>query len=144
SEQPQFMIRISAPLQGSLETTDRITKEVEEELRQMKEVAFFTSNVGKGNPTIYYNMTQANENVEYADIFVQLHRDVKAKEKEFLIDELRHKWTNYLGAKIEVKNFEQGVPVISPVEVRLFGDDLDTLQYLAADVEELLKNTPGN
>src|SRR5690606_33854975 len=50
----------------------------------------------------------------------------------------------YLGAKIEVKNFEQGVPVISPVEVRLFGDDLDTLQYLAADVEELLKNTPGN
>lgn len=144
SEKPQFMIRISAPLQGSLETTDRITKEVEEELRQMKEVAFFTSNVGKGNPTIYYNMTQANENVEYADIFVQLHRDVKAKEKEFLIDELRHKWTNYLGAKIEVKNFEQGVPVISPVEVRLFGDDLDTLQYLAADVEELLKNTPGN
>src|SRR5690606_30116329 len=92
SEKPQFMIRISAPLQGSLETTDRITKEVEEELRQMKEVAFFTSNVGKGNPTIYYNMTQANENVEYADIFVQLHRDVKAKEKEFLIDELRHKW----------------------------------------------------
>ena len=51
---------------------------------------------------------------------------------------------NYLGAKIEVKNFEQGVPVISPVEVRLFGDDLDTLQRLAADVEELLKNTPGN
>src|SRR5690606_16239012 len=66
------------------------------------------------------------------------------KEKELLIEDLRQKWTNYLGAKIEVKNFEQGVPVISPVEVRLFGDDLDTLQRLAADIEELLKNTPGN
>lgn len=144
SEKPQFMIRIEAPLQGSLETTDSITRGIEEELRQTEDIKFFTSNVGKGNPTIYYNMTQANENVGYADIFVQLHDDVKAKEKELLIEDLRHRWANYPGAKIEVKNFEQGVPVISPVEVRLFGDDLDTLQRLAADVEELLKNTPGN
>lgn len=144
SEKPQFMIHIAAPLQGSLATTDSITREIEDELRQIADIKYFTSNVGKGNPTIYYNMSQASENVGHADIFVQLHNDVKAKEKELLIEALRQKWTNYLGAKIEVKNFEQGVPVISPVEVRLFGDDLDTLQRLAADVEELLKKTPGN
>ena len=144
SEKPQFMIHISAPLQGSLETTNRITKEIEAELREEKSVQFFTSNVGKGNPTIYYNMSQASENVSYADIFVQLDDGVKAAEKESLIEELRQRWTNYLGAKIEVKNFEQGVPVISPVEVRLFGNNLDTLQRLAADVESVLKNTPGN
>src|SRR5690606_29359534 len=144
SEKPQFMIHIAAPLQGSLQTTDSITRKIEAELHQIEDIKFFTSNVGKGNPTIYYNMSQASENVGYADIFVQLYDDVKAKEKELLIEDLRQKWTNYLGAKIEVKNFEQGVPVISPVEVRLFGDDLDTLQRLAADVEELLKNTPGN
>src|SRR5690606_23793262 len=120
------------------------TRKIEGELHQIEDVKFFTSNVGKGNPTIYYNMSQASENVGYADIFVQLHDDVKAKKKELLIEELRQKWTNYLGANIEVKNFEQGVPVLSPVEVRLFGDDLDTLQRLAADVEELLKNIPGN
>ncbi len=144
SEKPQFMIQIAAPLQGSLQTTDSLTRRIENELRTLPSVKYFTSNVGKGNPRIYYNMNQGNENVAYADIFVQLYPDVKAKEKEKLIEELRTKWASYLGAKIEVKNFEQGVPVISPVEVRLFGDDLDTLQRLAADVENILKTTAGN
>ncbi|WP_437921628.1 efflux RND transporter permease subunit [Sphingobacterium sp. LRF_L2] len=144
SEKPQFMVQISSPLQGSIQTTDSITKRIESDLRAISSVKYFTSNVGKGNPRIYYNMNQGNENVAYADIFVQLHTDVKAREKEALIEQLRQKWTSYLGAKIEVKNFEQGVPVLSPVEVRLFGDNLDTLQRLASDVEGLLKATAGN
>lgn len=144
SEKPQFMIQIAAPLQGSLQTTDSITRGIEKELKAIPDVKYFTSNVGKGNPRIYYNMNQGNENVAYADIFVQLHADVKANDKERLIEQLRARWTPYLGAKVEVKNFEQGVPVLSPVEVRLFGDDLDTLQRLAASVEGLLKETPGN
>ncbi|GHE23126.1 efflux RND transporter permease subunit [Sphingobacterium griseoflavum] len=144
SEKPQFMIQIASPLQGSIHTTDSIARRIENELHDIPSVKYFTSNVGKGNPRIYYNMNQGNENVAYADIFVQLHPDVKAKEKEKLIDELRARWTSYLGAKIEVKNFEQGVPVISPVEVRLFGDNLDTLQRLAAAVEHVLKATEGN
>src|SRR5690606_23966411 len=52
-------------------------------------------------------------------------------------------WTPYPGAKVEVKDFEQGVPIISPVEVRLFGENLDTLRSLAARVETLLKETAG-
>src|SRR5690606_29308654 len=62
---------------------------------------------------------------------------------EALIETLRQRWTPYLGAKVQVKNFEQGVPVISPVEVRLFGDNLDTLKRLAGRVEALLEDTPG-
>ena len=60
-----------------------------------------------------------------------------------LIDTLRKKWFSFLGAKVEVKNFEQGVPILSPVEVRLFGDNLDTLRNLAAHVETMLLNTKG-
>src|SRR5690606_4823537 len=44
---------------------------------------------------------------------------------------------------VEIKNFEQGIPMISPVEVRLFGDHIDSLQQLAGKVENLLKNTEG-
>ncbi|MBS1577981.1 MAG: efflux RND transporter permease subunit, partial [Bacteroidetes bacterium] len=45
--------------------------------------------------------------------------------------------------KVEVKNFEQGDQMISPVEVRLLGNDLDTLRSLAGKVEEMLKKTEG-
>src|SRR5690606_35280027 len=67
----------------------------------------------------------------------------RSRDKEALIERLRKRWTPCLGAKVEVKNFEQGVPVISPVEVRLFGDNLDTLKQLAYRVERMMEQTPG-
>ncbi|MGM1430724.1 efflux RND transporter permease subunit [Sphingobacterium lactis] len=144
SEKPQFMIHINSSLQSNLETTDSITKQIEKELKQLPDVKYFTSNVGKGNPRVYYNMQQEREDVSYADIFVQLHDDVKSKQKIELIEQLRKKWTPYLGAKVEVRDFEQGVPVISPVEVRIMGENLDTLQALSYKIEELLKHTEGS
>lgn len=144
SEKPQFMIHINTTLQANIQQTDSITKQIEAQLKQIPSVKYFTSNVGKGNPRVYYNMQQGSEDQAYADIFVQLHEDVKYKQKLALIESLREKWTPYLDAKIEVRDFEQGVPVISPVEVRIFGENLDTLQALSYRVEELLKNTAGS
>src|SRR5690606_5373096 len=135
SEKPQFLIRITAPLQANIYTTDSITRQIERELDSLPEVQYFAANVGKGNPRIYYNVEQANERADFAEIFVQLQPETSARDKEALIERLRQRWTPYLGAKVEVKNFEQGVPVISPVEVRLFGDNLDTLKQLASRVE---------
>jgi multidrug efflux pump subunit AcrB len=143
SEKPQFMIHINAALQSNIETTDSVTRAIEKELKQLPDVKYFTSNVGKGNPRVYYNMQQAREDVSYADIFVQLHDDVKSKEKIALIEDLRKKWTPYLGAKVEVRDFEQGVPIISPVEVKILGDNLDSLQSLSYRIEDLLKRTQG-
>ncbi len=143
SEKPQFMIHIQSALQSNIHTTDAITKDVEKELKEMDDVKYFTSNVGKGNPRIYYNMQQTNEDPAIAEIFVQLHDDVSYKEKVKIIERLRIKWASYLGAKVEVRDFEQGVPVISPVEVRIIGENLDSLQKLSLKVEELLIKTPG-
>jgi len=143
SEKPQFLIRISAPLQSHIYATDSITRKIEKELEALPEVQYFASNVGKGNPRIYYNVEQVNERADFAELFVQLQPTTSPREKEALIERLRAAWTPYPGAKVEVKNFEQGVPVISPVEVRLFGDDLDTLKQLANRVEAMMKRTPG-
>ena len=143
SEKPQFLIRISAPLQANIYAADSITRQIEQQLSELPEVQYFASNVGKGNPRIYYNVEQANERADFAEIFVQLQPDTPTKEKEALIARLRNAWTPYAGAKVEVKNFEQGVPVISPVEVRLFGDNLDTLKALARRVENMMARTPG-
>lgn len=143
SEKPQFMVHINTSLQGNLTTTDSITRQIEKELQEIEEIKYYTSNVGKGNPSIYYNMQQVNENISYANIFVQLHDDMKSGDKIALIEQLRKRWSPYLGAKVEVRDFEQGVPVISPVEVRIFGENLDTLQALAARVEAVLRTTDG-
>lgn len=143
SEKPQFMITITPPPQSNIYHSDSLTRIVEAELKKYKEVKYFASNVGKGNPRIYYNLNQANEREDYAEIFVQLQEHINAVDKNRIIDSLRAKFDHFLGAKIECKNFEQGVPILSPVEVRIFGENLDTLRYLANQAEKVLYNTPG-
>lgn len=143
SEKPQFLINITTPPQSNIFYTDSVTRKIEKRLEGMPEVAYFASNVGKGNPQVYYNVMQANQRSDFAEIFVQLQPDTKPDDKVALIQELRELWTPYPGAKVEVKDFEQGIPIISPVEVRLFGPNLDTLQHLAANVENMLKETQG-
>ncbi|MFT4204825.1 MAG: efflux RND transporter permease subunit [Chitinophagaceae bacterium] len=143
SEKPQFLVEITTPSQSNILYTDSVTKVIEKELKKIPEVKYFASNVGKGNPRIYYNVEQKNEQSNIAEIFVQLYPDVKPKQKEAVIEKLRRLWTPYLNAKVNVVNFEQGQPVAAPVEVRLEGDNLDTLRHLASVTENLLLKTKG-
>lgn len=143
SEKPQFFVNITTPPQSNVAYTNSIAREVEKELKKEKAVKYFATNVGKGNPRIYYNEIQENERSDFSQIFVQLHEHTSPDKKLEIIEQLRSKWTPYPGAKIEVKNFEQGPPVAAPVEVRLFGDNLDTLRALAARVQDMLLKTQG-
>lgn len=143
SEKPQFLVNINMPLQSNLETTDKMARYVEGELKKERKIKFFTTNVGKGNPRIYYNVIPENEKPDFAQFFIQLHQDVSPTEKKKLIDQLREKFMSVPGAKIEVKDFEQGPPVEAPVAIRISGDNLDTLRMLAAKAEQLLRSTPG-
>jgi multidrug efflux pump subunit AcrB len=143
SEKPQFFINVNPEQQSSLTATNNIVKGVEAILDTMNEVQYYATNVGKGNPQIYYNEIQQNEKNDFAQIFVQLNAEIKAEEKLLIIEKLRKRFASLPDARIEVRNFEQGPPVVAPIEVRLKGNNLDTLRMLAERVEEKLKRTPG-
>lgn len=144
SEKPQFLINITTPNQSNLPYTDSITHVIEKQLKKEPLIKYYATNVGRGNPRIYYNVVPENNRSDYAQLFIQLNEDTKPDEKIALIQKLEHRWTNYPGAKVEVKNFEQGPPVIAPIEVRLFGDNLDTLRALSIKVENMLHKVPGS
>ncbi|HEY5746858.1 MAG TPA: efflux RND transporter permease subunit [Chryseolinea sp.] len=143
SEKPQFIINTITPLQTNLERTDTVSRYVEKVVSAIPEVSFFATNVGKGNPRIYYNVSQENEHTDFAQTFVQLDEHASPDKKLEIINTLRDQFNQYPGAKIEVKNFEQGPPVAAPIEIRLIGDNLDTLRALAGRVEHMLKQTEG-
>jgi len=143
SEKPQFIINTITPLQTNLERTDSVAAVVDNVVSKIPEVNYFATNVGKGNPRVYYNVVQENERTDFAQTFVQLEEHTTPERKLEIINNLRDVFHQYPGAKIEVKNFEQGPPVVAPIEIRLFGDNLDTLRSIAAQVETLLKQTEG-
>ncbi|XVJ66856.1 MAG: efflux RND transporter permease subunit [Lacibacter sp.] len=143
SEKPQFLVNINMPLQSNLEASNKMALYVEQELLKNPSVEYVTTNVGKGNPRIYYNEIPANEKSDYAQLYVQLKKEVNPVNKKKLIDNFREQFLKIPGAKIEVKDFEQGPPVEAPVAIRVSGDHLDTLRKLAVQVEQVLKSIPG-
>lgn len=142
SEKPMFMVNIETPLGSSLTTTDSVTRYVESKVKLLPGLKNYTTNVGHGNPRIYYNVVPRNDASNYAQILVQL-KDAPPAEKRALIDKLRGQFKNYPNAKIEVKDFEQGPPIEAPIAIRVFSEDLDTLRALSFKVEGLLKKTEG-
>jgi len=143
SEKPMFLINIKMPLQANLTESDRVTKLVEAELKNHKEIVFYTANVGKGNPQIYYNVHPQDRKPDFAQIFVQLEDEAKPTEKTALIERLREKFKTMPYAKIEVKDFEQGTPLEANIVVRLFGEDPAVLRKLSSQVETILRNQKG-
>ena len=142
SEKPMFLINIETPLGTSLPATNRVARYVEKEISNIPNLKNYATNIGRGNPRIYYNVVPQNDVSNYAQLFVQLD-ETPPDEKRKLIDRLRTRFKDYPNAKIEVKDFEQGPPIEAPIAIRLFSEDLDTLRSLAFRVEALLKKTPG-
>ena len=142
AEKPQFMIRVNTPDGTNIDKTDQVARYVESVLDTMNIVRYYATNVGHGNPRIYYNVFPKDFDETFAEIFVELKR-YNVKEFDVLIAELRWLFSSYPGAKITVKEFEQGTPLIAPVMIYVYGNNLDVLRKVSEDVEQMVKIQDG-
>lgn len=143
SEKPMLVVDIETPPGSSLRHTDVVSRKVERYLLQQPGVRSVSSNAGRGNPRVYYNEFQRENSANYAQLLVQLQPTTEVPGIVAFADTIRRAFSNYPGARIEVKQFQQGPPVIAPIEIRVVGEQLDTLERLAAEVEKVMKKTPG-
>ncbi len=143
SEKPMFMVNIETPVGTNLESTKKAVFFAEKELKNWPEIKYFSTNIGKGNPRIYYNEFQRNESENYGQIFVQLHENIDNLRKKEIILALRAKLSSFPNSKIKVTNFEQGSPLEAPIVYRIMGENLDSLVVLAAKIEKIIDDHPG-
>ncbi|NIJ54164.1 efflux RND transporter permease subunit [Dyadobacter arcticus] len=142
SEKPMFLVDIETPQGTNLKKTNQVARYVEGVLKKEPLITSFSTNVGKGNPRVYYNVIQRNESENFAEIFVQVE-GLETDEKVEVIERLRKKLERYPGAEIKVKDFEQGPLIEAPLAYRVYGEDLDDLRKTAFRVADLLAKTEG-
>ena len=125
-------------LNGTLATTEQIRRTLMEEA-EIQRVDWF---IGESAPAFYYNLIPRRAAVsQYAQALVKLNSFENQAE---LIHRLQTKLDReFSHARVLVRQLEQGPPFDAPVEVRLFGPDLDRLQQLGAEVRSILVQTPG-
>jgi multidrug efflux pump subunit AcrB len=139
---PQFLVQIEAEDGASLSATDVIARRVEALLAKNPEVENFFTTVGNNNPQIYYNEVPAATKANVAEIFAAL-KTYDPKTSPAVLAALQRDVAEIPGARIVVKEFENGPPIEAPIAVRIFTEDLDELAMLSARVEALLRGIEG-
>lgn len=139
---PQYHVDITTPEGTSLAETDRAVRHAEQVVLAHPGTRAVFANVGKDNPEVYYNVFQRAESPTRGQLIVRLHEYDNVR-TPIVLDSLRARMAEYPGARIELKEFENGPPIDAPIAMRLEGPDLDTLQQLAAQVEAVFSATSG-
>jgi multidrug efflux pump subunit AcrB len=139
---PQFLVRVDAPDGASIAETDRALRFVEARLAAHPEVKRFYSNLGHGAPFVYYNYFPSGRAANLGEVFVELNA-YDGNRTAKLFESLRQEFNRYAAARITLKQFEQGPPIDAPIAIRIVGPEIDGLREVAAQVEQVLKGTPG-
>jgi multidrug efflux pump subunit AcrB len=143
AEKKQFFININLPKGSSIHETDKVVRDVEKRLKSREEPDRYTANIGRYNPMIYYNVISLNKQSSVGQLLVHLKESVSRKQMAQMIQELRLDFARYPGARIEVKELEQGPPVMAPIEIKIRGEKIDVLKKIADDIEDIFRQTPG-
>jgi len=139
---PQFLITIETPRGSNLSETDKAVKHVESILAGKPEIKYYMSNIGKGNPMIFYNAFQKSEQTILGEILCELNSEYQPDIEKF-IEGLRDKLNNYINARIYVYEFENGMPVDAAIALRLAGENLDSIKLYSDKIEEIIRDNEG-
>ena len=138
----QFHIEVELPEQTPIERTRELALEIRDSVRQRASVRDIQWFLGKSAPTFYYNVVATRENApNYAQGIVQLDSTVGIR------DTIRSLQTEldaaYPEAQILVRQLEQGPPFAAPIELRLYGANVDELRQLSDRLRGELSQIEG-
>ena len=142
AEKPIIMIDIDMPRGTDLPTTDAVVQNIEKILHNQPEVITIMTNVGRGNPQVYYNMLLTENKPHVGQIFTIVDPQ-KGRSVAQTINDLRAQFANFPTGRIRVWEFKQGPNSDPPIYIRIQGDNLEILSDLAKDVENMIQETPG-
>jgi multidrug efflux pump subunit AcrB len=140
---PQFLITIETPRGSNLSETDKMVRHVEGILSEKKEVKYFMSNIGKGNPMIFYNSFQKSEQSTLGEILCELRERSQPEIDRFILS-LRDTLDACINARIYINEFENGMPIDAPIALRLVGNNLDTIKAWSDRIEKIFRSTEGS
>jgi len=142
ADRDQFEIYVWLPTGTSIKQTKQVAQSIDVLIRDKQEVQQVTWLVGASTPSIYYNQVMSRDNSpEFANAVVTTNSITEAAA---LIPKLQSELQDaYPNAQIVVRAFGQGPPIPAPIEVDIFGPDINTLNALGEQVRFAMTKVPG-
>jgi multidrug efflux pump subunit AcrB len=142
TDRDQLYIQVKLADGRSIDETVAVAQAMDESVRQFSEVRRIDWMVGESAPPFYYNMYRKMDGVStWAEALV-LTRDPKQTDQ--VIRDLQITLDReFPQARTVVRGIDQGPPVSAPLEIEIFGSNLDTLRELGNLYRERMAKIPA-
>ena len=142
ADRDQFEIYVIMPDGSSINHTHATVLEANDFLAVQDGIEQITWLIGASAPAVYYNQIMSRDNApNFANAVITTKSVARADQ---LIVELQYELQNRLpSAKVVVRKFGQGPPIAAPLEVDIYGTDLQVLDELGKQVQLAMTRVPG-
>ena len=132
-DRDQFYVEFDLPAGTAIDETARLVNRMDDLLQSEEGVESIYWSIGRSGPAFYYNITSGRDNAPgYAQAFITT---ASPQATEALIARLERSLPDQApNAQVLVRGLVQGPPVTAPVELRIVGQDLDTLREIGNDL----------
>lgn len=134
-------LTLELPAGTNIQTSQNEATKLLNTLRMTEGASFVTADVGRG-----FSQTDGGTvNAEGNNVLFTLRLLTKDKRQSSIAiaTRLRDKFASYQAGKLSVIEVSGGPPAGADVQVKLFGDDLQTLDRYASKIQEFLHNQPS-
>jgi multidrug efflux pump subunit AcrB len=127
------------PIRQTEEEALRVVRAIDK--LEGRQIRAYTTYVGQGGPRFWLSIVPEQRADNYAQILVHT---VDHHTTEALVERLKRELPPLVAAaRVTIQQLETGPPIGVPVQIRLFGDDIETLRRIAAKTKQELRSIPG-
>ena len=142
ADRDQFEVYLWTKEGSSIENTTHYVKRIDDVIRAENGVEQVSWLVGGSAPSVYYNQMMTRDNMPYFANAVVTTDTVESA--AHLVGKLQRDLDiTHPEVQIVVRAFGQGPPIAAPVEVEIFGPDLNILNDLGDKVRMLMSEVDG-
>ena len=140
SDRDMFHVEVFLSESSSLDATLAVTTKISDIIEAQADVESLHWFVGGNAPSFYYNLLQRRDGAQYYAQAMISAKSFQAVNR--MIPELQRQLDDRIPeAQILVRKLEQGPPFSAPVEIRLFGPNLNRLKQLGDELRRVMLAT---
>ncbi len=141
ADRDQFYLEVELQPQATMAQTEALARQIDEALAGRQRVEHTAWFLGESAPPFYYNLiSRRKNNPNYGQAIVTLDSN---RDSLGMIRELQTELDEaFPSARILVRQLEQGPPFDAPVEIRIFGSDIDRLKEYGEELRTIATTIP--
>lgn len=140
ADKPLLFVRIELPRGTRMDVTAQTVSRAVRAIREQPLVHETSAVIGGGYPPIFIGRGTPWSSSDIGDVLVRTAPGVASKEAARQIE---RSLAGFAGVRTHVEELYTGPPVLHPIQIRVFGDDYETLRGYAEQIKTLLRAQAG-